>query len=324
MTVQRQEEALWPVRLQPGDRVRIVSPASTPCEEGVGRCVHIFETWGLRVELGQHVFSRFGYLAGTDEERLADLNDALRDEGVRAVFASRGGKGSYRIANRLDFAAAARNPKFVVGFSDVTAIHLALYNVCRLVGIHGPLSSWSSEIIGPESVKALRLALMTDDAIVVHADPSESTFSLTTHGRAVGRLIGGNLDTLAICAGWALPRLEGCILLIEAVEQGFGHVDRQLTMLANAGHLRGLQGVAVGQFTKFGTHESGWTIIDVLRHHLCLYGVPILGGLPIGHGTNPRTLPIGATVVLDADVATLQVVSGKKLESDLLPETVAS
>jgi muramoyltetrapeptide carboxypeptidase len=122
----------------------------------------------LRVELGKYVFSKVGYLAGTDEERLADMNEALRDVGVRAIFATRGGKGSYRIADRLDFRAAAANPKLVVGFSDVTALHLALYRACRLVGVHGPLSSWSAEFIGPDSVDALRSALTTTDPIVVH------------------------------------------------------------------------------------------------------------------------------------------------------------
>src|SRR5436305_13470490 len=97
--------ARLPVCLRPGDRVRLVSPASTPSKEGVRRCAEIFASWGLCVEFGAHVFSEFGYLAGTDEERLADLNEALRDPGVRAIFATRGGKGSYRIADRLDFGA---------------------------------------------------------------------------------------------------------------------------------------------------------------------------------------------------------------------------
>jgi muramoyltetrapeptide carboxypeptidase len=284
-----------------------VSPASTPGKEGVLRCARLYESWGLRVELGQHVFAETGYLAGTDEQRLADINDALRDDGVRAIFATTGGKGSYRIADRLDFAAAARNPKFLIGFSDITALHLALLRGSGLAGIHGPLSSWSEEFIGPESVESLRRSLMTGADIVLRADPLESTTALTTRGKAAGRLIGGNLDTLAMCAGWALPSLDGAILLIEGVAgSGLGQVDRQLTMLANAGHLRGIGGVAVGQFTRFEPHGD-WTIIDVLRGHLNRWDVPILGGLPVGHGKNPRTVPIGTTAELDADAGTLRV-----------------
>jgi len=120
--------------LRAGNRIRMVSPASTPGREGVLRCARLYESWGLRVELGQHVFAETGYLAGTDEQRLADINDALRDDGVRAIFATTGGKGSYRIADKLDFAAAARNPKLLIGFSDITALHLALLRGSRLAG----------------------------------------------------------------------------------------------------------------------------------------------------------------------------------------------
>jgi muramoyltetrapeptide carboxypeptidase len=262
------------------------------------------------LQLGEHVFSQVDYLAGTDEERLADVNEALRDEGVRAIFATRGGRGSYRIADRLDFRAAATNPKFVVGFSDITALHLALFRACLLVGIHGAISSWNSTTINQESVDGLRRALMTTDPIVVQSDLSESTASLTTRGQAVGRLIGGNLDTLSICAGWALPSLEDCILVIEAIGVGLGQVDRQLTMLTKAGHLRGIQGVAVGQFTDFDAVVNGWSILDVLRDHFRHMNVPILGGLPIGHGVNARTIPTATRAVLDAETGTLEMAPG--------------
>ena len=221
--------------------------------------------------------------------------------------ATTGGKGSYRIADKLDFAAAARNPKFLIGFSDITALHLALLRGSGLAGVHGPLSSWSEEYIGPESVESLRRSLMTEADIILRSDPVESTSALTTRGKAAGPLIGGNLDTLAICAGWALPSLDGAILLIESVVgSGLGQIDRQLTMLANAGHLRGIRAVAVGQFTGFNPHGD-FTVIDLLRDHLKRWDVPILGGLPVGHGKNPRTVPIGTAAELDADAGTLCV-----------------
>jgi muramoyltetrapeptide carboxypeptidase len=305
-------DVLLPSCLAPGDRVRLVSPASTPSEDGVRDFARILESWGLRVERGKHVFAQCGYLAGTDEERLADINEALRDEGVRAIFATRGGRGSYRIADRLDFRAAAANPKFVVGFSDITALHLALFRVCRLVGMHGAISSWNATTINQESVERLRRALMTTDTIVVRTDPSEPTSSLTTRGHAVGRLIGGNLDTLSICAGWALPSLDGSIWVMEAIEMGLGQVDRQLTMLTKSGHLNGIRGIAVGQFTKFDAVVNGWSILEVLRDHFDHLGVPVLGGLPIGHGDDARTIPIGTQAILNADTGTLEVAAGSR------------
>jgi muramoyltetrapeptide carboxypeptidase len=298
-----------PRTLHPGDRVRIVSPASTPEKDGVYRCADIFRSWGLQVELGKSVFREVGYLAGSDEERIEDFNDALRDPGIRALFASRGGKGAYRIADKIDFDAARADPKFVVGFSDITSLHLILWLECRLVVIHGPMASWNAEYVGPASVESLRRSVMTADPIALRSDTLEATSVLTTTGRTSGRLLGGNLDAIATAAGWSLPSFDGAILLIEGVGVGLGHIDRQLTMLTNAGHLDGLRGVAVGQFTKCGTHGD-WTAVDVLRDRLNRLGVPILGGLPIGHGMHPQTVPLGTVATLDADAGTLVVDSG--------------
>lgn len=295
---------LIPPRLRPGDKVRFLSPASTPDREQVMRRAKILEGWGLRVDFGEHAFDKLAFLAGTDEDRLADLNAAIRDPEIRAVFATRGGKGSYRIADRLDFDAVRRDPKFVVGFSDITALLLSLDRHCGLIGIHG--SVMDEEASHPANA-ALRRLLLEHDNTVLAARPGEGTAALTTGGRAEGRLIGGNLDTIAACAGWALPRLDGAILLLEAVEMQPGQVDRQLTMLRKAGHLDGLAGIAIGQFTGFKPFGGGLTVVDLLRDHLQPLGVPILGGLPVGHGENWLPLPHGAPAMLDASVGTLTI-----------------
>ena len=283
--------------LRPGDKIRFVSPASAPDQEAVLRGAEELESWGLRVDFGAHAFRKTGYLAGTDAERLADLNDALRDPEVRAIFATRGGKGSYRIADQLDFAAARGDPKFLVGYSDITALHLSLLKHCGVVGIHGALGS------GSPSLKA---ALMTADRMTVRARAEEDTFALTTHGTAHGILMGGNLDMVATSAGWNLPPLCGGILLLEAVNMFVGQVDRQLTMLRKGGHLSGLSGIAIGRFTGFGASD-GVTIIDLLREHLAGLGVPILGGLPLGHGDRPGSILVGAMAVMDTVLGELTV-----------------
>jgi muramoyltetrapeptide carboxypeptidase len=308
---------LKPRLLKRGDRVRFLSPGSTPDRDSVMRCKVLLESWGLVVEIGQHAFECHGFFAGTDDNRLADLNSALRDPGIRAIFATRGGKGSYRIADRLDFDAAQRNRPFVVGFSDVTVLHLALWNSCRLVGLHGPMMSFNSDMVGPTAIDALRRCLMTEDKIILDSNPAIPTAMLTTSGNASGPLLGGNLDTLAIAAGWTLPPLSGAIWLLEGVAMGLGHVDRQLTMLARAGHLDGLAGVAVGEFIDCSTH-SEWTVIDVLKDHLHGLGVPVIGGLAVGHGRNPRSLPIGASAFLDADSGTLTIeAAGRRPDAGL-------
>jgi muramoyltetrapeptide carboxypeptidase len=289
--------------LRPGDRIRFVSPASTPERERVMRAAAMLRDWGLRVDFGAHAFDQRGYLAGSDGDRLADFNDALRDPDIRAIFATRGGKGSYRIADRLDFAAARRDPKPLVGFSDITVLHLSLYRALGLPGLHGALMATKPD---SANARSLRQALMTDAPITIAARDDEPTGVLTTSGTARGRLLGGNLDAIAISAGWALPPLNGAILLLEAVDMFLGHVDRQLTMLRKAGHLDGIVGVALGQFTGFAPIK-GTTILDLLGEHLQASGVPVLGGLPLGHGEMPLCTWIGTDAVLDATAGTLTV-----------------
>ena len=298
---------LIPPRLEPGDRVRVVSPASTPDLDLVARGVEVLTGWGLQVELGQHVFDSVGYLAGTDDDRLADLNDAFRDPGVRAVFATRGGKGAYRISDQLDFDAVRRDPKPLVGFSDITAVHLSLWKECGLVGIHGAFVHPNEE-----SECALHGALMSTDEIVIRQDPKELSVGLTDGGPATGFLMGGNLNTVAHAVGGELSSLDGGILLIEDnLGTGLGMIDRQLTQLIKSGLLDGLRGIAVGQFIGFEDERvNGWSVLDVMRDRIDLLDVPVLGGLPIGHGPQPATVPLGTLATIDPAGGTLTVAAG--------------
>ena len=300
-------------RLQPGDRVRFVSPASPVPEGGLEGATAVLEALGLCVEFGTHVYdtdSTIDYLAGTDEDRRSDFNEALRDPGIKAIIATRGGKGAYRIADGLDLEAARRLPKLVVGFSEITILHMALMRGCGLVGVHG--APWDAEGFGPKSAESFVRAVTSTEPVVIRSTANEHTHALTTRGKATGRLTGGNQDSIATAAGWALPDFAGAILLLEAVNLRLGHIDRQLTMLRNAGILRNIAGIAIGQYTGCGsatdpTTDSRCTEIDVLRDRLGDLGVPILGGLPIGHGEDPVAVPIGTMATLDADAELLTV-----------------
>lgn len=300
-------------RLRPGDRVRIVSPASPPGREGVARGVEVLKSWGLRVELGEHVFDQWGYMAGRDEDRVFDLNSAFADPGVRAVIATRGGKGAYRIADDLDIDALRRDPKPLVGFSDITHLHLALWARCGLASLHGPFANWSDAWSGPASAEALRRALMTTDPVILHRDTSQASAAVAVEGMTTGVLVGGNLDAIRTEAGAGLPSLEGAILFLEHQRgTGLGEVDRALTQLTRTGALDGLRGVALGQFLGFEQDADdatlgGWGIVDVLRDRLTRLGVPVLGGLPAGHGLHPPTIPLGTQATLDTAEGTLTV-----------------
>ncbi len=268
------------------------------------RSVQWLEKLGLRAELGRHVFDKIGYLAGRDEDRLADLNDAINNPAVRAVIATRGGKGAYRIADGLDFSAIRADPKLLIGFSEMTILHLALWRHAGVPGIHG--ACWDPERFGETSARSFRRAILTAEPVAIRSVADEPTAALTTRGHAQGILLGGNLDMIAAAAGWVLPDLEGAILLIEDIEKGLGHIDRHLTRLLKTGCLNGVRGIAIGQFTGF-KQAGGWSVIDVLRDRLAPLGVPLLGGLPLGHGRNALAVPIGAKALLDANRGTLEI-----------------
>jgi muramoyltetrapeptide carboxypeptidase len=293
-------------KLRKGDCVRFVSPASTPDRAATLVRARALQAIGLEVDFAPHAFAENGWFAGTDEERLADLNAAFRDADIRAIFATRGGRGSYRIADRLDFEAIRRDPKPLVGFSDITALHMALLHHAGLGSIHGALYATGAGAIEAENLEILRRLLMQSGEVIYHARSDEPTSVLTTAGRTDGLLIGGNLETLATMSGWALPDMTGAILLLEAVDCMPGLTDRTLTLLTKGGYLHGLAGVAVGQFTLANPKKAA-RIVDLVDEYLKPLGVPVLGGLPFGHGENALSVPLGCPAQLDAEKRTLTV-----------------
>lgn len=164
-------------------------------------------------------------VASPDEMRIdSPISTTLRDPGVRAILVTTGGKGAYRIASGLDFASARRDPKPLVGFSDITILHLVLWQRCRLVGFHGPHGAWQ-DWYGSQAAEALRRALMQPEAVTVHQDPGELTAEVLIEGRASGVLIGDILDMIGRSVGWACPSFDGAILLIEDVDKYIGAID---------------------------------------------------------------------------------------------------
>lgn len=302
-----QDKARLPARVVAGDKVRLVSPASCPEPEWIEESVRILQGWGLIAEVAEHALARWGYMAGRDSERLADLNEAFRDPAVRAVITTRGGAGAYRIADDIDFDAIRADPKLVVGFSDITYLHLALWQHCRVPGIHGCLA-------GTTAVSAVRQLLMTTDPLVLQRDTAAVSAAIQVGGQARGQLIGGNLTAVATSVGVRLPDLKGAILFLEAQREiGLGLVDRQLTQLVRSKALDGVAGIALGSFHGFADLEDrGWMILDVLHDRLGSLGVPLLGGLFSGHdlagedgGPDQSAISIGTMTVLDADQGSL-------------------
>ncbi|WP_133366131.1 S66 peptidase family protein [Qipengyuania sediminis] len=302
-----------PPRLAPGDTVAVVAPASAAGrEDGLDRAEHWLTGMSLVPRFGPNAGARYGYLAGTDEQRAADLNAAYADPDVKAVFAVRGGWGAARILPLLDWKTIRANPKLLVGYSDVTALHLAFAARTGFATIHGgnAASGWYRE-----SWESLwRLAFAADTPVLGGAAVEAATgrpARTLAGGTARGRLLGGNLTILSTLMGtpW-LPDMEGAVLLLEDINEAEYRVDRMFQQLRLAGVLERLAGVVFGQCTRCASDEpayAGFTVEQVLEHYVAPLGIPAIAGFDSGHVANQLSLPHGARVELDADARTLRL-----------------
>lgn len=290
--------------LQRGDQIALVAPASWPTAEWVQGTVNTVSSWGFRPRVGDHVLDQLGFLPGSDEDRLADLNAAVRDGDVRGIVCLLGGCGSLRLLPGLDVDALGRDPKPLVGYSDITALH-RVWLQAGVVSLHGAVAGRHAEDV--------RTFLTGGVTGPLPMDESQFGSELTTSGSVSGPLFGGNLEMLARTVGVLDLDLADHILLLEINKAaGLGNVDRALTQLVLSGALDGIVGVAIGHLQGFeGYADRGWTVVDVLRNQLRRLEVPVLAGLPLGHDVDPRTVGLGLRYKLDADRATLTPLSAR-------------
>jgi muramoyltetrapeptide carboxypeptidase len=305
-----------PRRLREGDTVALVSPGSPVAEDfGVQLARESFEAMGLRVRLGRSVRERRGYLAGSDADRAADLNELFADASVDALFALRGGWGSARILPLLNFDLIRRNPKILLGYSDITALLNAIHARTGLVTFHGPMgvSRWTEY-----PLSHLR-RLLFDAEAMEWSNPVDTGGDLVqrdnrvrtiTPGTARGTLVGGNLSVLAgIVGSGFVPRWDGSILFLEDVDEGIHRMDRMLTQLALAGVLGSIRGFVFGRCTSCDPQADygSLTLEQVLADHVAPLGIPAWSGAMIGHVTDQWTLPVGAEVEIDAARGTIRL-----------------
>ncbi|MBX7497169.1 LD-carboxypeptidase [Qipengyuania sp. 6B39] len=302
-----------PPRLRIGDTVGLVAPASAvtlPYE--LDRAQHWIRGMGLVPKLGRHVDDRNGYLAGADVDRAADVSAMFADAEVRAIFAVRGGWGGARILPLLDWQAIRANPKLLIGYSDTTALHLAIAQRAGFATIHGPNGASRWEKASWESL--WRLAFTGEMPVLGGAEAEGEVGRpgrTIAGGIAQGRLLGGNLTILSTLMGtpW-LPDMGGAILFLEDVNEAVYRVDRMLQQLRLAGVLDRVAGVVFGQCTRCDAEDqeqASVTLDQILDHHLGGLGVPVFTGANIGHITNQLSLPHGIRVELDADARTLRL-----------------
>lgn len=296
----------------------MVAPSAAPNEpERIRFALDTLESLGFKVKPGAHLFDRDGYLAGADTARAADINAMFADDGVDAIWCVRGGYGASRILPALDYALIGQHPKALIGYSDITALHMAIHRHVGLVTFHGPVAF---RAFTPYSLAELRRVLWAPEAPVRLGAPPpferaqgrldwENRVATLVPGRARGRLLGGNLCLMShLCGTPYFPDLRGAILFLEDVEEAYYRIDRMLTQLWLSGALAGVAGVAFGKFTNCDPSAfflQNRPLEEILAERCRALGVPAVSGLMIGHIEDQTTLPIGCLAELDADAGTL-------------------
>ncbi len=306
-----------PARLRAGDQVALVAPATVTYDrDDLLVAVESLEALGLRVRTGEHVLARYGYFAGADEDRAADINAAFAADDVDGVIALRGGWGAARTLPYLDFDLIAANPKVLLGYSDITTLLNAFLARSNLVGFHGPNGSspWSEfttrgvrSIVFDGEAPLMRNPEIRNDTLAVR----DYRIYPIVPGRARGRLVGGNLTLFSGLLGtpW-FPDVSGALVFLEEVGEYIYRCDRMLTQLALAGVFEKAAGVILGGFAGCGISPDrfgAFSLNDVFDQHLGGLGKPAFSGAMIGHIAWKRTIPIGVMAEIDAEAGTIQM-----------------
>ncbi len=307
---------LLPRRLAPGDTIALINPSGAVHERApYTLAAEALQGLGFQVREAPHLRARYGQFAGTDAQRATDVNAMFADPGVHGILAMTGGSGANRILPRLDYLLIARNPKFLGGFSDITALINAVHAQTGLVTFHCPTaaSEWNGF-----SVEHWRGAVVEAQALLL-ANPRDKEDSLVQRsgrtttlrsGRARGPLVGGNLAVLSSLAGSAyLPPFDGAILFLEEVNEYIYRVDRMLSTLMLCGALQRVAGVVLGAFTNCGPGDGKYgtlTLDEVFDDYFGPLNVPVYSGAQFGHIRRKLTLPVGLPVEMDADAGTLR------------------
>lgn len=288
---------LKPSYLKAGDSIAIVAPAGilNGKREAINQAKVLAESWGLKVMMGDYVFEDNNHFAGTDQERTKDFQRALDNPNIKAIWCARGGYGSVRIIDKLDFSKFKENPKWIIGYSDVTAFHNHIHNL-GIETLHAMMGS--SMIFDPnetaESKETLRKALFGE---TLNYEFTSSDFSII--GEAEGELVGGNLTILLTMLGSdSQLNTEGKILFIEEIGEYKYHIDRMLQSLKRAGYFDKLKGIIVGDMTNIKKNTTVWgtSIERLILDATAEYDFPILFGFPAGHEPDNRAMIMGRKV----------------------------
>lgn len=297
--------------LRKGDTIGVVSPSSpTYNKSTLRRGVETLEKWGYKVVLSDHVNRKNGFFAGTDKERAQDLNEMFRRKDIDGIMVTQGGYGVSRIIPELDYDAIRENPKLLLGFSDITALHLAINKLTGLVTFHGPgMCTFNDEYLTDYTHKYLDKAVFSPEPIgeIEMADPKKYLHAIGS-GVAEGSIIGGNISM--ICSTLGTPYeidTDGKVLLMEDLDTEPWIMDHNMTHLRNAGKFDKVKAIVIGECVRCEprslepNYYVDTSLEDIFDEFLTPLGVPVLYGYPLGHTYDMATVPLGVKVRVDAD-----------------------
>jgi len=318
----RARKIIKPAKLNKGDTVGLIAPASCAFEPStIRQGIETLHSLGFTVKTGKHIKEKFGYLAGTDEQRVSDLHRMFEDDDVKAIVALRGGYGSMRLLNLINYELIKKHPKILLGYSDITSLCLGIYVRTGLVTFHGPVAISSfSEYTQKYFFKIVNS--LEPIGKITHPEP-DNALRPTAHlctihpGKATGMLIGGNLTLLTALLGTPFePNFKETILFLEETYEEPYDIDRMLTQLLLAGKLDQVSGIIFDRCPncKPADYKPAFNVTfsleEVLYDRLGKLGCPVLYGLNVGHEADKPTLPLGVQVTLDADRAILSIDEG--------------
>ena len=287
-----------PPFLKKGDTIMIVAPAGfVPNPPEIDPGIALAKSWGLEVVLGKHVFSKHNHFAGTDEERAADLQLALDNKNVKAIWCSRGGYGTVRIIDQIDFTAFKKNPKWVIGFSDITTLHCHIHNL-GFATIHATMPGGMHSALDETKQTLCKSLFGSDYGYEIASNP------LNKKGSAKGVLIGGNLSIINSMMGSNTQvNTHGKILFIEDVGEDLYRVDRMMYTLKRSGLLKNLKGLVVGDFSYDIEKDTlfGGSHREIILNALKEYNYPVIFDFPAGHIRDNRTLIFGKEIKMESN-----------------------
>ncbi|MBK8947129.1 MAG: LD-carboxypeptidase [Ignavibacteriae bacterium] len=299
-------KTIKPKKLLQNDLIGIISPASTPNNlDAIQNGVNYLEKLGYRTKIGKNVGKKHGYLAGTDKERLDDFHEMFADKNVKAIFCVRGGYGSGRLLEKIDFNIVKKNPKIFVGYSDITALQLSIFNKTGLVTFAGPMvaSDFSGEINEFAEENFWKVLTSTKKIGKLH-NPRNEKFFILNSGRAEGKILGGNLSLLISLMGTEyFPELKNSILLIEEIGEEPYRVDRMLNQLKLAKIFKNVKGIILGRFVdcyEKKSEENHITLNEVIENYFAKLKIPVIYSFNHGHIKENLTIPFGINCILNA------------------------